>query len=337
MSKIGYYVHHQGDGHRQRAIAIASNAPESFTIIGTNLKNRTNGLSCVDLPNDNLTGVERNEHLLSTHYTPLGEPLITQRMKKIADWIADNNPCLMVVDVSVEIAMLARLFSVPVIYVRLTGSRFDPAHMDAFLAAEALLCPFSQQLELDEVPSWIKQKCYYFANLTPNISSLATTQANNIVVLLGAGGHEFKIENLIDLAYQLSNWNINVLGIVENNNNFNLPQNLHLNGWVENYANYIEKAAVIVGAAGDGVLANVLNFKKPYICVPQKRAFGEQIEKAKSLKKLGIEVIFDLNQVNWHSLILTTIAKGPIITKIDDNSTAYDAAKMILNIVKRKL
>lgn len=337
MSKIGYYVHHQGDGHRQRAISIAVNFPEIFTLIGTNLKGRTNGLSCIDLPDDNLINIKRMDHLSSTHYTPLGEPLITQRMKKVADWIADNNPCLMVVDVSVEIAMLARLFSIPTIYVRLAGNRFDSAHMDAFLAAEALLCPFSKQLELDKTPTWVKQKSYYFANLAPDIPKQARAQPDNLVVLLGAGGDEFTIEILISLARQLPNWSINVLGIIENNYNYNLPTNLHLKGWVESYINYIEQAAIVIGAAGDGVLANVLNFKKPYICVPQKRAFDEQIEKAKSLQKIGVEVIFDLNGANWHNLILTTLAKGPIITKIDDNSTAAQAAQMIMYIAQRKL
>lgn len=333
--KIGYYVHHLGDGHRQRALAIASYNPSYFTLIGTNLKNKTHNINYVSLPCDIVKGNNYNAHLASTSYTPLREPIITQRMGKIAGWIKKNQPNLMVVDVSLEIAMLSRLFSIPTIYVRLVGNRWDSAHMDAFLAAEALLCPFSEQMELPSTPDWVKQKSFYFPKIVAQNIAVHTAEKNNLLVLLGAGGHEITIDNLINLAKQAPSWSIHVLGEVKIPLNINLPKNLYLHGWIKDYQPYIAKAVVVAGAAGDGVVNNVLAYKKAYICLPQQRPFDEQIEKAKALEKLGIEVIFDINNVNWAEKLRITVEKGPIITKIDDETNASDAFNFIINIAKR--
>lgn len=336
--KIGYYVHHIGDGHRQRAIAIAKNYPKFFTLIGTNLKNRVENLNYLNLLNDICEKNKSiNSHLESTHYTPYNEYSITHRMRLIADWIDDNKPALIVSDVSVEVAMLARLFATPTIYVRLHGDRSDTAHMDAFLAAEALLCPFAEELELQQTAEWVKEKSYYFANLTSSINSNNIMEENNILVLLGAGGNEFTYKHLLLLASELPLWNINVLGTIDKPHCNKSLTNLHLLGWKNNYISYIQKASVIIGSAGDGVVSNILNFKKPYICVPQKRPFNEQLEKAKMLSNLGIDVISDLNFVDWKKLIASTIEKGNIISKIDDNLTAQDAADFLVNIAKRKI
>src|SRR6201996_3466689 len=49
---IGYYVHHQGDGHRQRALALAEMNPQRITLLGTGLKDRTKDVKSLELPDD---------------------------------------------------------------------------------------------------------------------------------------------------------------------------------------------------------------------------------------------------------------------------------------------
>lgn len=337
IMKIGYYVHSHGDGHRQRAIAIAKHYPHIFTLIGTNLENRTEGLDYLDLPSDSCTDDNyTNNHLHLTHYTPYNEPNIRHRMRQISDWIDDNKPDLMVVDVSVEIAMLARILTIPTVYVRLVGKRSDSAHMDAFLAAEALLCPFAKELETETTDEQIRKKSYYFADLSSKTNVEIKAEDNNILVLLGAGGHDFKLKHLIKLAKALPKWKINVLGPIKRSFFKRIPKNLHLHGWIKDYLPYLTKASIVIGSAGDGVVSNVLNLKKPYICVPQYRPFDEQIEKAKKLSEIGIDVIYDLNSVNWKEIIHSTSKKNNLINKINDNLTTKDAANLLIHIAGKK-
>lgn len=152
---IGYYVHHQGDGHRQRTLAIAAAAPERFVLIGTGLQGRTGEIPCVDLEDDRPDpGASASGRSFSgddavatrpdaLHYAQYHHSGMRTRMAKATAWIRDATPSMMVIDVSVEMAMLARLCATPVVYVRLAGDRSDPAHLDAFRGAEALLAPFT--------------------------------------------------------------------------------------------------------------------------------------------------------------------------------------------------
>jgi hypothetical protein len=122
---IGYYIHHHGHGHRQRAIAIGQSL-DDVMLMGTGLAGRTGNLPFLDLPDDRLdasfAGIDHADRPASLHYAPLDHEGIRQRIRRMAGWIAEARPRLMVVDVSAEVAMLARLASVPTVYVRLSGN-----------------------------------------------------------------------------------------------------------------------------------------------------------------------------------------------------------------------
>src|ERR1700733_3923612 len=162
---IGYYVHHQGDGHRQRALALAEPNPQRITLLGTGLNGRTRDVSSLELPDDRnvassaFDGVDgAPSRPQALHYAPLNHAGVRARMGLIAGWISDAEPALLVVDVSVEVAMLARLCSVPVAFVRLNGRRDDPAHLEAYRAASLLIAPFDARLDNNEVPDWVREK-----------------------------------------------------------------------------------------------------------------------------------------------------------------------------------
>ena len=133
MRPIGYYVHHQGAGHWQRACLIGRALRRPVTLIGSIDGIDTGGAPgpILVLPDDRLPAAAfdgRDEEAArpsSLHYAPLGHPGIRARMAAIAAWAAEVDPVLVIVDVSVEVAMLARLLSVPTIVVRLAGQRSD--------------------------------------------------------------------------------------------------------------------------------------------------------------------------------------------------------------------
>ncbi|MBE7245990.1 MAG: glycosyltransferase, partial [Actinomycetospora chiangmaiensis] len=165
---IGWYVHHQGAGHLQRARWVAAALPRPCTILGTLAGYDTTGLDVIDLPDDRPLDTDafdgrdgEAERPNALHYAPLNHPGVRARMTGIAEWVRQTEPALLVVDVSVEVALLARLLSVPTLVVRLAGTRTDQPHLEAFRSAERLLAPFPEALDGMVVPDWIRAKTQY--------------------------------------------------------------------------------------------------------------------------------------------------------------------------------
>lgn len=203
-SGIGWYVHHQGAGHLQRARAVAAALPRPCTLIGTLAAFDAGaiarpGLDVLDLPDDrplggpHLDGLEfdgrdgeagRPE---AFHYAPLHHPGVRARMARIADWAARTDPALIVVDVSVEVALLARLLSVPTLVVRLAGTRTDRPHLEAFRSATRLLAPFPEALDGAGVPDWVRAKTHY-AGFLAAPAQAAAAAGDDILVVFGRGG-----------------------------------------------------------------------------------------------------------------------------------------------------
>ncbi len=63
-------------------------------------------------------------------------------MAALSAWIADTRPDALVVDVSVEVALLARLHGVPVLTLAQPGRRRDSAHTLGYAVSEQILAPW---------------------------------------------------------------------------------------------------------------------------------------------------------------------------------------------------
>ncbi len=311
---IGYYVHHQGRGHLARATAIASLQPERFVLLGAMRKAQSGALATLDLPCDLPDAATYFDAYAShpgcLHYAPLGNAGLRQRMAALAGWIGQAKPALMVCDVSVEVAMLARLMATPVAYVRLNGNRNDPAHLEAFQSAASLLAPFHPALDDPETPDWVRRKTAYF----PGIISLkpAPAAAKNIILVVNGAGGEALDGNAIAAAARAMpafQWR----GIGDISAPERPPENLKIRGWVADAASEIANATVIVGAAGDGLVSAVLAAARPFLCLPQPRPFDEQHAKAARLQALGAAITLPAwpEPGAWPALIDRAMALNP--------------------------
>lgn len=292
---IGYYVHHHGAGHRARAIAVADRAGGRVTLIGTGLAGRTGAHACVDLPDDRLgtafdgddTGVDRPESL---HYAPLDHDNIRRRVALITQWIAEHRPALMIVDVSCEIAMLARLASVPTLVVRLNGRRDDAPHREAFRAATAIVAPFAVALDDPAMPDWVRRKTVYCPGLVDRSATDAVV-SRSVLVVVGGGGAPSDGVVWARAARATPDRLWCVIGA--STPPIDPPGNLESPGWVDDAATRIARAAIVVGSAGDGVVGAVLAARRPFVCLPEDRPFGEQRSKARQLVAAGAALICD--------------------------------------------
>ena len=83
------------------------------------------------------------------HWVPRHDPGLADRMAAVAGWIRRARPALVVVDVSVEIAVLGRLCGVPVVVLAMPGVRTDRTHSLAYDLADALLAPWPETAHTD--------------------------------------------------------------------------------------------------------------------------------------------------------------------------------------------
>lgn len=337
---IGYYVHHHGDGHRQRALALARALDWPVTLLGTGLAGRTEGMPCIDLPDDRPSdggfdgadGVERPQAL---HYAPIDHGGVRDRVARITGWIAEARPLMMIVDVSVEVAMLARLASVPTLYVRLSGRRLDPPHLDAFRGALGLLAPFAEPLDDPETPAELRSKTFY----APGILALpitASPEPDLIVGIVGKGGGLGDGARWAEAARAMPGRRWRVLG--ECTPPPSTPPNLEFTGWIDRPEAEIARAGLVVGGAGDGVVGSILAAGRPFVCLPEPRPYAEQVAKAERLAACGAARVHASwpEPAAWPHLIAEAEAQDPQRrSALHDPQGAAHAAAWIRSIAAR--
>lgn len=337
MRPIGYYVHHQGDGHLQRALAIAAHAPRRVVLIGTGLAGRAGALRCIDLPDDRTSGSDFDgqdgalTRPLALHYAPLHHDGIRRRMSLVADWIALEKPALVVVDVSVEMAMLARLCATPVVYIRLSGLRDDAAHLEAFRLSEALLAPFDGRLDDPDVAEWVRDKTMFCPGIVASAVPSITAESGLILVVVGNGGPAADGNALATAARSMPKRRWRVIGRCLPPKD--CPRNLDIAGWVDDPAAEIARAEVVIGAAGDGLVGHVIAAPRPFVCIPEDRPYDEQRQKAAALQRNHAAVVLDRWPAaeEWFGILES--AKEIDLDRLKDLGDPHGAEKAYRRIV----
>ncbi|CAM3977507.1 hypothetical protein PSAR109036_02505 [Psychrobacter arenosus] len=181
---IGYYAHYHGSGHCRQADKLANllsrQSPEStaemtvftsvseedYTFIHLQAKQVVRLPLEHELPDDILPGrAGAYWQPDCMHYSPVNNADIKARSLILLEQIAQRQIALMIIDLSVEVALLCRAASIPYLYVRLPGEREDTPHHNAFQGAIGLLAAYPECLESPETPQWVRQKTLYLGFL----------------------------------------------------------------------------------------------------------------------------------------------------------------------------
>jgi hypothetical protein len=270
--RIGIYVHHHGSGHAARAGAIGAALEEAgaaVTYLSSLPAERFGSGAHIALPLDTDLGDARGETPAELHFAPLGSPGLAERMARIARWIANRDPDLILVDVSVEVAILARLCGVPFAYLRQTGERNDPPHRRAYQWAAGLLAPFPAWLEPPTTRDWIRHRTGYAGGITrfDGEPRPADGVRERRAIVLGEGGDQLTAE----IAAAAPDWE--VLGP--------RPADLAL----------LESCAVVVAPGGANSVAEAAFARCGLVCIPQPRPFREQEARGEDLEREGAAVV----------------------------------------------
>jgi len=296
---IGWYVHHQGNGHLHRATAVARVAAARGLSI--------TGLSSLPAPEDWPKGaawvqLDRDDTAISPdtavstdtapptdptasgtlHWVPKHHPGLRRRSAQVSAWLDSAQPDLLVADVSVEIALLARLHGIPVVTVGLPGDRSDAAHQLGYAISDAVVGMWPPEatdmlrgagsvealgglssftpaaLDVPDTPNTPDAT----EKQTPTPAPTATRAPREVLVLSGAGGGSVGPESINQLRRVLPGANVTVLG----------GDGL----WDSDPWPHLQRADLVLTAAGQNSIAEVAASRTPALVMALDRPHQEQ-------------------------------------------------------------
>lgn len=270
---VGYYVHHVGSGHRHRAEVLAARlAEDRVSVTGLSSLPRLPSWEgeWVRLPPDDdgdPRGVTARGHL---HWAPLHHAGTRARAAAVSAWLATARPDLVVVDVSVEVLLLARLHGVPAVAVVLPGRRDDPAHLLGLGVAEALVgfWPRAARGMAPGLPDDLAERLVPVGALSrhpvrPALHSQPHDTGRTVALLLGSGGHGVSADEVRAAQRATPDWEWAVLGADRST-------------WVADPSAALAAADVVVTHAGQNALAEAAAARRPAVVLPQERPHDEQ-------------------------------------------------------------
>lgn len=275
---VGFYVHHVGSGHLHRATALAHRiASPSVRVVGLSSLPRPESWAgeWVRLPRDDdgtTTGVTARGHL---HWAPLLHAGARTRAALLSAWIEAVRPDVLVVDVSVEVLLLARLHGVPTVAVVLPGRRDDPAHLLGLGTAEALVgfWPARATGMTPGLPPVLRDRLVAVGAMSrhPSRPSPAPSRGGpTVTLMLGTGGHDVSAAQVDAARAATPGWCWQVLGAD--------PAS-----WVPDPSRHLAASDVVVIHAGQNAVAETAAARRPAVVLPQRRPHDEQLATARVL------------------------------------------------------
>lgn len=311
---IGYFCHHQGRGHAERAAAIVNALPadrpvvlfaardDIFLPLAAHVSVRIIP-SLFEPPADAAPMMANARTPATLHCAPLGWGSITHAVATIARWFDEARPALFITDVSAELAQLARIASIPCVTVLQHGERSDPGHMAAYEGAVGILAPYARALEQPGRPDWMQEKMHYAPGVGIDFTAvdrlharrmLGLPEAAEIVLVVAGGGGGGTPATPITLGARAEPGSLWLtIGAVEHEWHATPPGNLRHLGWVDQSALYMAAADRIVSSAGNTTVHMIAATGRPWIVVPEWRYFDEQLWKARMLAEAKAAVVLD--------------------------------------------
>lgn len=259
------------------------------------------GTVLVRLPDDRVDGSTVDPTANgSLHWAPTGRTQIKARSRLLGEWLTGADAHLLVCDVSVEAALLARLCGVATVIVRSHGDRSDRPHRLALDTAAGLLAPYPVELEDPRTPNEIRERTFYaglFSRPWPSPCSQGEARtelgldvdAPLLTIIVGAGGSSFDPDRLAQIAHHLPGWQVAAVGA-----GAAAPagtDRARCVGWVADVRPWLRAATVVAGHGGANLVAEIAMSDRPFICVPEARPHDEQYGRARQLAATAAAVV----------------------------------------------
>lgn len=271
---IGWYVHHQGRGHLHRALAVGAELDEPVTVLSSLEPPAGHVGDWVRLERDDGEGRAPSAGG-RLHWVPLGHDGLRRRMHQVSSWLDRTRPRLLVADVSVEIALLARLHGVAVASVLVPGRRADAAHRLGFDVSDRLVAAWPSAATSALLPG-LDDDVLSRVRAVGALSRFPVAPARprragprRVLVLSGAGDEGWDEAVLGRAIRSTPDWEWLVCG----------PPG----PWCADPHRLVRDADVVVTHAGQNALAEVAAARRPAVVVPRARPHDEQVVAAAAL------------------------------------------------------
>lgn len=285
MGLTGWYIHHHGAGHLTRfravrphlagEVVVFSSLPEPAALpAGTQWVR-------LDADNDRPAGAPDPATSDPTaggllHWAPLGHRGHARRLAAITAAVAARRFDRFVIDVSVEVALLVRLLGVPTVVVTQPGDRSDDPHRLAYASASRILAPWPAGAHRTTVAGRFVE--------VGGISRFGGRPRDaqpdpGTVLVLGGGLVEGDFAGRVARAAAATpgtRWQL-AGGSAAN--------------WLDNPWEALQRAEVVVAAAGQNSVADLAAAGARAVIVPQARPFDEQHATAQLLADRRLAVV----------------------------------------------
>lgn len=314
---IGWYVHHHGHGHRTRFLAVRPHVRDDVVVFSSlpavdPLPERT---QWVRLERDDEPTAAGGDPALADptvggllHWAPIGHAGHARRLAALAATMPGLDA--VVVDVSVEVTVLARLLGRRVVLMTQPGDRTDAAHALGRGMADAVIAPWpapsvGHDAGVDHVGGISRFEGRRRAN---------APEATHVLAL-GGGEHDDAWTAMLERAIAATpdrRWTIAGPG-----------------RWLEDPWDALTRAEVVVTAAGQNAIADVAAAGARAVVVPRPRPFDEQRRTAERLDAEGLAVLAEAATDAWPELLARAGSSSPDWSSWGVEGAARRAAAVI--------
>ncbi|WP_082771984.1 glycosyltransferase [Actinoplanes sp. TFC3] len=324
MGLTGWYIHHHGAGHRTRFSAVRPHLSGKVVVFSSlaapaTLPPETTWVR-LDPDNDRPPGAPDPAGMDPTaggllHWAPLGHAGHARRFAAIAGALGDRRFDRFVVDVSVEVALLVRLLGVPTVVVTQPGDRSDTSHKLAYASASRVLAPWPTGVH----PSPAAHRIVEVGGISRFDGRTRSLPCEpGTVLVLGGGVAEHDLAAAAS-ATPGSRWQ---------------HAGASATTWVEDPWEALQRAEVIVSAAGQNSVADLAAAGARAVVVPQPRPFDEQATTGRILADRDLAVVAPAwpDPESWPALLDRARALQPDWTQWNVTGAARRAADAIAEV-----
>lgn len=342
---IAFYVHHHGSGHFTRVAQIL-NKLKSFeiTLLGSNLQPYAHLLPenielihlPMDIPAEEDLYVQNGDTVDVLHYAPLNIKGVNDRVAMMTAFFQKKQPLLLIVDVSVEVTLLARLAGVPTIVMRQHGLREDLPHLMAYQSAALLLAPFSKSIS-PKSAQWVIDKTEYVGGFSRFSKGHSEAEKHHhVAIVVGSGGTSIDAQFVEHLANACSDFYFHVIGKIKGEHH-PFP-NIEYCGHLDEPKSILDLCSVVIGNTGHNTVMEMASLQKRFIGIPETRPFEEQLDKANAISALpGVKIVHpkDFFTTKWPLLLNELQAQQANWQGMISESAIDDAALAIIAVGER--
>lgn len=333
---IFYFVHAHGNGHRATFNLLYPALSVFFKVIAvttnseiTEYLSKKHAVNVLELPPKYPPGYAIPEHTFSKAFevTPYAiEPAL--RAKALAEAIEHYRPKALYCDGVPELAIMVRGMGVPVVLVHLPGNVMsDPTQVFAHELADHIIAHFPASLEQANYP--FASKTYYSGYMSQYAGRELTrsdrSAIHHVTILLGYDNYDGSVLKTI------TNDQHTQFTIIGNKQAYDLGKNCVLLGSVEDISKAIA-GDVVISAAGQNTIAELLSLNKRLILLPEPRPYDEQAVHATVLATRHVALLAEENfsTEQWQNVLL----KANVFTPSCENLVNVSAPEAIAHQLK---